>query len=414
MNIKPEFKYYFFSFANFIAALGGGMILGKGVGVIDHPFLQGGSILAFFVGTTLGLGFLQMIPKKISQAIARSFSILAAMTALILLYIFKNYSVNGKLIDLPAIIFFVLLSIRFGFWFYSRVLRASLAAGQQQKIAWVELGYYAGMIGGLIAWTFLGIEIAITSALIIDACLQFSAGIIDFFAGNSTAPSLQTLPSNVNISSKSSLSWYLVSSIIFLTIGIQVVIFSLAHHVSSHFTPLILAFYYLGALISALFCKKFQILLEWNRTSKISFARVFSGIKTNSRGTSFIIHGILSSLSVAIAILGVIYWRWGFEISTFKIGEILLLLLVFIAAFFYEILALAILDRIGLEDRRSNNGGMLMQAYGLMGIGAAISLWMLSLSKNSAICLLLTLFLCMVFSMLFSIRKIELIGIYKE
>jgi hypothetical protein len=58
MNIKQDIRYYFFSFSNFIAALGGGMILGKGVGIIDQPFLQGGSILAFFCGNYAGTFFL--------------------------------------------------------------------------------------------------------------------------------------------------------------------------------------------------------------------------------------------------------------------------------------------------------------------------------------------------------------------
>ncbi len=404
MNIKQDIRYYFFSFSNFIAALGGGMILGKGVGIIDQPFLQGGSILAFFVGTTLGLFFLQIIPKKISHTIARSFSILAGITALILLYIFKVYSINTKIYDTPAVIFFSLLSIRFGFWFYSRVLRASLAAGKQQKIAWVELGYYVGMIGGLIVWTFLGIEIGIASALIIDACLQFAAGTIDLFVGSSSSAPTKSISVNSSTSSNLFQSQYLIGSIIFLTIGIQVVIFSLTHHVSVHFTPLLLAFYYLGASIAAIFCKKFQVYLEWKTNKAISFAKIFLSSKINSRGTSFISCGVLSSVCVAIAILGVIYWQWGFE-SSVKMKEILLLALVFTAAFFYEILALAILDRIGLEERSLNSQNLLMHAYGFMGISAAISLWLLSILKNSTVSLFFTLFSCVIFSIILTRRK---------
>lgn len=404
MNLRQDSsRYYFSSFSNFIAAFGGGMILGKGVGIIDQPFLQGGSILAFFIGTTLGLAFLQIIPKKISSHIARSFSILAAISALILLYIFTAYSVNERLVDIPAIIFFILLCIRFGFWFYSRVLRASLAAGQHQKIAWVEFGYLAGMIGGLIVWNFLGIEVGIASALVIDATLQLSAGIIDLLVGNSTSSSTsQSTPKNSKMTSQSSWSKHLIGSIIFLTVGIQVVIFSLAHQVSSDFTPLILAFYYLGASIAAVFCKKFQIFLEWNINYRISFAKIFLGSKSRSRGISFIIYGILSSLSVAAAIFGVVYLQWGYGNS---INENFLLLLIFISAFFYEILALAILDRIGLEDRFINNQNMLMRTYGFMGMGAAISLWLLSLSKNLAISLFFTSILCMMLSMFLTRRK---------
>ena len=189
-----------------------------------------------------------------------------------------------------------------------------------------------------------------------------------------------------------------ISSIIFLTIGIQVVIFSLANHVSYQFTPLILAFYYLGASIAAIFFKKFQILLEWNTTHKISFARIFLGPKKNNQGTSFIIHNIFSSICVIFAILGVFYWHS---------GKAILLLLIFSAAFFYEILALAILDRIGLEERLSNSKNVLMRVYGFMGVSAAISLWILSVSKNSTNSLFFTLFVCTFLSIIFTRRKMN-------
>lgn len=132
---KQENRYYLFALSNFLAAFGGGMILGKGISVINIPYLKGGSILAFFVGTILGLIFLQSIPKKWSEAIARWFSLFAAISSLGLLYIFTNYQTDSHLVDTAGLIFFIVLSIRFGFWFFSRVLRASAAAGQQQNIA---------------------------------------------------------------------------------------------------------------------------------------------------------------------------------------------------------------------------------------------------------------------------------------
>jgi hypothetical protein len=257
MNIKPTNKYYFYSFSNFIAALGGGIILGKGVGIIEQPVLQGGSILAFFVGTMLGLVFLQLIPKSMSRVVGRSLSILASLTALMLLYTYNVYSIDEKLVDIPAIVFFALLCVRFGFWFYSRVLRASLAAAQKQKIAWVELGYFFGMILGLVIWAIIGIEVSIATALIMDALLQFSAGIIDLFLSSSVLAPTRSASDRLLVTSKPSVSRYLTSSIVLLTIGIQVVVFSLAHQVGINFTPLILAFYYLGAAASAIMCKKF-------------------------------------------------------------------------------------------------------------------------------------------------------------
>ena len=67
--------YYLPAFSNLMAAFGGGIILGKGVGIIDSPYFHNGSILAFFIGTVLGLVFLQSIPKQISKFAAPFFAI---------------------------------------------------------------------------------------------------------------------------------------------------------------------------------------------------------------------------------------------------------------------------------------------------------------------------------------------------
>lgn len=118
-------QYYLFSLANLSAAFGGGIILGKGVAIIDLPYLHASSILAFFIGTLLGLVFLQNIPDKRAKYFAKFFSINGGGISLILFYIYRNYSFESKLNGVIAIIFFVLLCLRFSFWFYSRVMRAT-------------------------------------------------------------------------------------------------------------------------------------------------------------------------------------------------------------------------------------------------------------------------------------------------
>src|SRR5262245_16530583 len=143
-------RYYFYALANFLAAFGGGVILGKGISVLNGTMFEGGSILAFFVGTVLGLVFLQLIPKRCSVRLARWFSVGGALASLALLGVYLNFAVDGRLGGRVASCFFALLSLRFGLWFYSRVMRAGAAAGRDQKIAWVELGYYLGTSMGLV------------------------------------------------------------------------------------------------------------------------------------------------------------------------------------------------------------------------------------------------------------------------
>lgn len=275
LHQKQSVSYSLFSISNFLAAIGGGVVLGKGVGILDVPILQGSSLLAFFVGTAIGLMFLKCTPKKFSEIFSQWFSICGGITSIILCVIFIYFSFKGKLSGNFALLFFVLLSVRFGFWFYSRVLRVSKAAGQRQGIAWVELGYYSGVIIGLILWVFLGININITAALLVDAFLQLSAGILDLIENKiSQKKEITSEKEIVHISSLQKQDkiwqWRLAFGVMFLTIGVQVVIFNLAHKVHENLSPYVLAIFYFGATISALFCKKFNVRLEWNVDNKIT------------------------------------------------------------------------------------------------------------------------------------------------
>jgi hypothetical protein len=406
---KQSIHYYFFALSNFLAAFGGGMILGKGTGIINTPFLQNGSVLAFFVGTTLGLILLQLIPKKMSATLTGWLSICGGFTSLLLLNIFKTSSINGKLKDASALLFFVLLSIRFGFWFYSRVLRAANAAGQQQQIAWVELGYYLGMIFGLIIWKFFNINFGIAIALLIDATLQFVAGILDFKTSN-----IETKNQYDNICITKSYTeekyeniwkWKLTSAVVLLTVGTQVVIFSLAHQTSDYLNSYILASFYLGASIAAFFCKRFKIKLAWKskENRNLAHAMIYFEINGIEKEISIILLSLLASSCVAISIIE----AYNSSLNLMN-KETIFLGFIFCSAFFYEILALGILDRIGLEEKHTNHKGMVIRTYGMMSVFAAISLWIFGLTNGSLYYLLIAAMVCVLFSG-FLIRERKLI-----
>lgn len=390
MQIKEKlFEYYLFSLSNFIAAFGGGMILGKGVNVIDIPLLQGGSVLAFFIGTVLGLFFLQLIPNKLSINISKYLSIAGGFSSLILFGIFKNNAFQEKISGDIAVIFFFLLSMRFGFWFYSRVSRASLAAGQKQQIAWVELGYYSGMILGLIIWKLSGFNITLISALFMDALLQFAAGFLDLYANKKIKDYYpievknflnNNMPYNPKI-----FNWKLPCVVILITISTQAIIFSLTHYVSSSLGTYILATFYFGAAISSFICKKFNVFLEKNSI-------IFTIKNKRSIKIDFLSIGFLVTIFITIAIFDVNFWLLK------NSGEITLLFSIFCSAFLYEILALAILDKIGLEDRFSNQKRRIVRTYAFMGISAALSLWIIGLTHSSLFGLLIILGICTFFS----------------
>lgn len=401
-----------------MSAVGGGMILGKGIATIQIPILKSGSLLAFFVGTVFGLILLQFTPKQFSKRFSRWFSICGGITSLVLLSIFILYQTNETLSGKAAILFFILLSIRFGFWFYSRVLRASDAAGQQQSIAWVEFGYYAGVILGLILWLLLGIDIGMSSALLLDAFLQIFAGLLDFSANNIKTTFLENENSNkqtvmehnqqneiISNNYDKIWGWRLAISVMLLTVGVQVIIFSLAHQVSNDFSPYMLAIFYLGAAFSSIFCKKFNVRLEWNLllSTNRGYAAILFGKTEHNKGISFLLLNILAALSVAATVIITMYLDVT-QIKTLNIAGFWLLSFIFISTFFYGIIELAILDRIGLEEKNSSNRGMVLRTYGIMSIAAAISLWLLEMVHGAIFYLLATLIICFMLTF-FSIWK---------
>ncbi|HEX2548268.1 MAG TPA: hypothetical protein VHM20_00455, partial [Gammaproteobacteria bacterium] len=368
-----DIKYYLSAISNFCAAIGGGIILGKGISILDNIYLKEGSMLAFFIGTVFGIIFLSIIPKKNSTKIAKYFSFFAGTLSLLLIFIFSKYSIEGKLINYSAWIFFAFLSFRFGFWFYSRVFRAASVAGLKQKIAWVELGYYTGIISGLILWNILDINIDIVGALVIDAILQFTAGSIDLYVNvKESSESTSNIKNKILTHKHNFWYWRLAIAVALLTVGTQVIIFTLAHRVSLHFTSYILAFYYIGVSIAAYFCKTFKIQIHWHRHA---FLEIHS--RENTKRVNLTWYGFLNATCVGLSVFGISYWQWGTFLTKISGAEILLLTFIALAAFLYEIFALSILDRIGLEERLANTQGMIVRTYALMGICAAVSLWIL-------------------------------------
>ena len=388
-------RYYLFSLSNLLAAFGGGLILGKGIGAIDVSFLKNASILAFFIGTIFGLAFLYLVPKKISKSLSQYFSLCCAITSIILFFLFKDFSEFGKISGNIGFMFFIILSIRFGFWFYSRVIRASNSSGQQQSIAWVELGYYSGMILGLIIWKLLNINIDLGFALIIDAIFQLIASGLDFKAY--TIPLKENskvqcdninLKESVPIDLNPNWLWKLSLSVVLLTIGVQVVIFNLSHHVDTGFSTYILAIFYFGVALAAYIANKSKIFIFWENNVPLIFFG--SNKKINFSLFSFTI--IMSLISMIFLINSDHMEIFNKNLSHFLLGS-----LVFLASFIYELISLSILDRIGYEEKILNKNGMIMKTYALMGLGATISLGVLGLFDNYILMNLSTIIFCFIF-----------------
>ena len=144
---------------------------------------------------------------------------------------------------------------------------------------------------------------------------------------------------------------------------------------------------------------------DWNSIHRFSI--IYAVDKKIKLSPSLII--LLSGLAAGIVILGINYWSWNNNSITFDstMNILLICFFVFIAAFFYEILALAILDRIGLEEKYSARSGMIIRTYGLMGIGAAISFWLFGITQSSFLGLLATLVVCLACASLAILQRKE-------
>lgn len=435
-------RYYWLALANLLAAFGGGMVLGKGIGVLKGTLFEEGSVLAFFVGTVVGLVFLQWFPPRWAALSARWFSIGGAVASLGLLALFAAFAVQDKLVGEAAYPFFAVLSLRFALWFYSRVLRAGAAAGQQQRIAWVELGYYVGMSLGLIIWGVFGLALGMVPALIVDAILQLAAGIIDLFTHHAPDPATEqqatdvleveadsvgpplvdrllepgggaegmearsgvvvsvAVPEAVLLARPVGYRWYwrMSGAVVLSTVGVQVVTFSVSHQLTEQFAPYVLASFYLGVAIAAALCRATTVRLTWlgAGAGQPGRATIRATVRHVPRAYSFALVAALLATNLGVGIFGIALWGWGtilqsngaalpenapLELSMLGPGEILLIGHVGLAALIYEILALALLDRIGEED----GGPQVVRTYGLMGVGSAVSLWALGVAGCSPV-----------------------------
>lgn len=393
-------RYYFLVFANFLAAIGGGIILSAGIGALKGTFLEG-SILAFFAGAVIGLLLHRIVRERWSRIIAPWFSISVGGASIILFELFKVYAVNGRLSNLAEIFFIALLSVRFGLWFFSRALRAQIVGRRKQGVALIELGYYAGVALGLIIWGLL--DYGMLSALLVDAMLQTVAGLVDLvtirrrytenqitdFQRGEQAPQLVISKGNIEIVGSLTFDyrwyWRLALAILCLTIGFQAVPFSVSHWDTNGWSTYIVACFYLGVALSALVCRAFKIKFDWDSINSrwAGNATISSERSRIKLKTSFGLIILMAATSMVIALLGIQLWHWSaLPVMTF----------IALAAFIYQILVLSLLDQIGRAEKLANLNEMIMRTYLIVAIGTIISIGILSpFSKSYYSCVLLTL-----------------------
>lgn len=202
-----------------MSAVGGGTILVRGIDLL--PF---GTVAAFLMGGCVSL----LVVRWHAPERAGMMAIIAAAFTLALLTLhalglidLHAESIRGGL----AVAVFTVLCLRYAFWFAARILRADVLAGHGQKIARVEVAYYAGLIGGF-ALGQLGFVPTLTQALVVDATLLIVAGWIDFLSRGlwDGAKSLGEVQPQVAGGETRSISIYAVMVVSCVSVGLFVVV----------------------------------------------------------------------------------------------------------------------------------------------------------------------------------------------
>jgi hypothetical protein len=391
-------RYYLLAFANFLAAIGGGAILSSGHESLKDSSLHNGPIVAFFVGTLIGLVFQLLVSERRSRSIAPWFSVAVGPASLMLAWFFKVYAVDERLRGAAAFFFVALLSVRYALWFFSRAMRAQTAGSTKHGIALIELGYYSGMVFGLVVQEVE--KYGMLTALLVDAMLLPAAGLIDLANANGRKAS-ENAPSDsreaegsphkdsgVRIVAKvpfdSSWYWRLTAAVVCLTIGFQAVAFSLNHQDEGLSSTYVFACFYSGVALAALFCKAFQIEFDWGAPNgKVTGnATICSERMGRLPKASF---GMITLLAAASMVMAVLASGLGLE------GGRLELPFLFAAAFIYQILVLSLLGRIGKETEFARHNEGIKLTYLILGVGTVMSVLLLSLSKhNHPACVIVT------------------------
>lgn len=415
-------RYYLLALANFLAAIGGGAILSSGFDSFKGWFPKW-PIVAFLIGIVVGLLFQLLVSEQWSRSIAPWFSVAVGPTSLVLAGIIKVYNENETLHGAAAFFFFALLSFRYGLWFFSRALRSQAAGSKRQGIALIELGYFSGMVFGLVVQQ--SVKYGMLSALLVDAMLQTIAGAIDHTSAVGRHAT-ENAPADLRATEESphapvvdgrdetvgkipfDYSWYwkLTTAVVCLNIGFQAVAFSI-NHTEKGLNTYVLAYFYSGVALAALCCRAFQIKFDW---SALDF-RVIGNATINSelmlikrklkrkpkterepkikRKPNFGLITLMAAASMLVAV-------WGSEPGTNAVR--LELPFIAAAAFIYQILLLSLLDHIGRAEKLSGLNKMIKLTYLILGVGTVLSILVLDLPTNNHTALMIVTVACSLIS----------------
>jgi hypothetical protein len=366
----------FLGAANFFAALGGGTILGKAMGVLEsEPLLKGDSLMALLVGTAVGLGLIIAVRKR-EGLLAGWFSLGTGLLSLVLLLILVLHA-DAIPAGLIAWLFFAILVFRWAFWSVGRTLRAEVAGRLRMTVPWVELLYYVGTVLGLSLWVFSGVNVSLRTALIIDLCLQLVAAGLDWAAARLPVQDSQQAPASCPacpspLPLTTGLYTRLVVVAVSMTAAVQIVLFGMAHSIGEGLakqglTPsVVLAVFYSGAAVAALLCVLGGIKLEWSGQNQNAPRRASLVVHRLRHRRVPLITVLLCAAALTVAAVLSVRMTW--------MPPLLVLLPVAAATVCLGVVTLPAFNYIGGMSRAAGRPGKVSLAFGIMCLTGALVL----------------------------------------
>jgi hypothetical protein len=385
--------------ANLLAAVGGGRVTSAARGVAGLTMLGTGSLLAFLLGSAVGLALLMAVHRfplgralagLSLAAVASSCTLIALLwldawargnAGVLIVWSMGQATLSGAM----AWLFFLGLVARYALWFAGRSLRSDLAALRQVSwLAIAESAYFLGFIIGLLMGPVAVVRrVGVVGALLLDVLLLCVVAGCDFWHRQPLAPAgtpTNTRKRSANVTLARTPFWLLTAAFGTSTIACQIVVFHFIDTLartgaSTHpaWADATLATFYLGVAVAATLCARAQPTLA--RVGQGTARVVWQSAQPAVRLPLVLLVTLAGGLILA-GLFGIIHTASAVDIpSPWSVCGVLALAALGIGSGVFELLVLIILGGI-----RCGGSGAVAFAFGLVATAATIALFLMMLS----------------------------------
>jgi len=385
-----------FAIANFLSALGGGALLSQLMGLLkDVPMLKGDSLLAYLLGTTVGLIVMKSVKQNQLLNYFTKFSLASAIASIFLAILLKTNFYLVTTNTYFAFFFFGVLVIRFTFWFLARIIRMDIVAGDVKQLAWTEFAYSAGIILGLLIWPSW---LNVFQILMIDIAAQTLAAVLDIIFVKTSENSATASEEAANQKMPKHIFIMFAGFIVCITIATQIVEFGFAalspdlFNNGKKFGTYIVAVGYIGAAVGAWILAK---LTPMYHTEKLYLGVGIVSISKYQIPLIFL-------CAISFLFLMTAFWV---PFANVQSAQFISLSLLLLATLFYELVVLVLLNKLGEIAKKHNDVGSVGSIYAYMGAIGSLCMLVFVQTLSTHVGFIITSLLFFIAAYLFLLTK---------